>query len=610
MPGISLHSNSFTSLSNFRLLMRLSYRMSSSSSSSEVSSQTLTVNVDEIKECYNKLDLDFKSTKTAFKGKKTGELFRSLIVLPLCTIPTLRKREQLLMVGLKKLFGEKFYAKLLKLTFFGQFVGGETISEVQETMKRLKKYGVKSILDYCVESDIVSDKTERKAVEGIVGSEVRSESVGNVIDKATVEKTRQHYTVHKEFDGHDEDVVNFRTYVNESEVQCDKNCDIFCASVDAITSAVNNCGINCIKLTALGRPQLLQKLSELIAQSNNFYNTLIGPSWEDLLLGKIRKEEFLKRMENHGVQIDETMMQKWLKINFGKNGLVDFYDWRKLIDEHERPNQMFQVYNIKTKKMEPLLNCLTEAESQEIVNMVDRIVRTIEYGKKHNLRTVIDAEQSYFQPAISRLAMAMMRKYNKENALVLSTYQAYLKSCLKDIELDLHLARREGFYFGCKVVRGAYVEQERKRAAALNYDDPINPNIEATAEMYKRVMQRMIKECQERSPGSISVMAATHNEQSVKYVVEMMREAEISPSSETVSFAQLYGMCDQVSYSLANAGYSVYKYVPYGPIDKVLPYLSRRVQENASVLDKIKRDVHLIFRELIRRAFTLSGRLG
>ncbi|KAK6109887.1 Proline dehydrogenase family protein [Brugia pahangi] len=607
MPAILLRSNNFTSVSNFRLLAHLSYRMASTEVSS--SQASAAVNIDEIKECYNKLDLDFKSTKTAFKGKKTSELLRSLIVLPLCTVQTLRTREELLLVGLKKIFGEKLYAKLLKSTFFGQFVGGETIDEVQQTMKRLKSCGVKSILDYCVEADISSDEAEKKAVEGIVGGEAKIEPVGSVVDKATVEKTLQRYTVHKEFGDRRKDVVSARTYFYESEVQCDKNCDIFCASVDAITSAIGNWGINCIKLTALGRPQLLLKLSELIAQSNNFYKTLIGSSWDDLLLNKIKKEEFLKRIEDHGVQIDEIMMQKWLEtVDFDENGFVDFYDWRKLIEEHQRLDQIFQVYNVKTKRMEPLLNCLTEAESRETVNMMDRIVRTIEYAKKHNLRTMIDAEQTYFQAAISRLAMAMMRKYNKENAIVFSTYQAYLKSCLRNVELDLHLARREGFHFGCKVVRGAYMEQERKRAAALNYDDPVNPNIEATAEMYRKVMQRIIKESQERSPGSISVMAATHNEQSTKNVVEMMREANISPSSETVSFAQLYGMCDQISYSLGNAGYSVYKYVPYGPIDKVLPYLSRRAQENASVLGKIRREVGLMSRELLRRSFTFGGR--
>ncbi|OZC08141.1 hypothetical protein X798_04834 [Onchocerca flexuosa] len=533
-------------------------------------------------------------------GKRTSELFRGIIVLPLCTIKTLRKKEQLVMVGLKKVFGEKIFAKLLKLTFFGQFVGGETIDEVKETMIRLKKCRVKSILDYSVESDISSDEAERKAVEGIVGGEAR-------IEKGSI-----------------------KTYFYEGEVQCDKNCDIFCASADAITSAIGNYGINCIKLTALGRPQLLLKLTELIAQSNNFYKTLIGSSWEDILLNKIKKEEFLERIKDQGVQIDENMMQKWLKtVVFNENGFVDFYDWRKLIEEHERLDQMFQVYNVKTKKMEPLLNCLTETESQETVNMMERIVRTIEHGKKNNLRTMIDAEQTYFQPAISRLAIAMMRKYNKENALVFSTYQAYLKSCLRDVELDLHLARREGFHFGCKVVRGAYIEQERKRAAALNYEDPINPDIEATAEMYKQVMQRIIKESQERNPGSISVMVATHNEKSIKHVIEMMREAKILPSSEIVSFAQLYGMCDQVSYSLGHAGYSVYKYVPYGPIDKVLPYLSRRAEENASVLGKVRRskslpyssqfpvnkayenfiffqEVSLMSRELIRRIFTLN----
>uniref|UniRef100_A0A915Q5M1 Proline dehydrogenase n=1 Tax=Setaria digitata TaxID=48799 RepID=A0A915Q5M1_9BILA len=607
MPAILLRSNNLASVSNFRSLAHLSYRKTSS----EVSSQASTINMNEIKDCYSKLDLDFKCTKTAFKGKKTSELFRGLVVLPLCSMQALRKREQLLLVGLKKVFGEKLYAKFLKLTFFGQFVGGETIAEVQETMKKLKKCGVKSILDYCVEADISSDEAEKKAVEGIVGGEAKTEPVRTIVDEATVEKTRQRYTVHKEFGDRRKNVVSARTYFYESEVQCDKNCEIFCSSADAITSAVGNYGINCIKLTALGRPQVLLKLTELIAQSNNFYKKLIGSSWEDLLLSKIKKEEFLQRIKDHGVQIDEDMMERWLKkVDFDENGFVDFYDWRKLIEEHERLDQMFQVYNIKTKKMEPLLNCLSDAEARETDNMMERIVRTIEHGKKYNLRTMIDAEQTYFQPAISRLAMAMMRKYNKEQALVLSTYQAYLKSCLRDIELDLHLARREGFSFGCKVVRGAYMEQERKRAEALSYEDPINPNIEATADMYGQVMQRIIREYQERGHGSILVMAATHNEKAIKDVVEMMREAKILPSSESVCFAQLYGMCDQVSYSLGNAGYSVYKYVPYGPIDKVLPYLSRRAQENASVLGKIRREVGLMSQELIRRTYTLNGRFG
>uniref|UniRef100_A0A0N5CJF5 Proline dehydrogenase n=1 Tax=Thelazia callipaeda TaxID=103827 RepID=A0A0N5CJF5_THECL len=552
--------------------------------SSQVSSQR-SVATDEIRKCYNKLDLDYKSTKQAFKGKKTRELIRGMIVLPLCSVEMLRKKDEMMMVGLKKILGQRLFRTLLRLTFFGQFVGGETVDEVKNTMIKLKKCGVKSILDYCVEADISPGEAEKKAVEGIVGGE----PVESVVDKKTVEETRQRYTVHKEFGDRRKDVVSARTYFYESEAQCDRNCDVFCASADAIASAVGSDGINCIKLTALGRPQLLLKLTELIAQSNNFYKTLIGSTWEDLLLSKIKKEEFLQKVKT------------WLKtVDFDECGFVDFYDWGKLIEEHKQLHQMFQVMKYDQYYLLES-NIMKE-------NMKSDTTLIIEHGKKQNVRIMIDAEQTYFQPAISRLTMAMMRKYNKKFVLVFNTYQAYLKNCLRDIELDLHLAQRENFHFGCKVVRGAYMEQERKRAKALNYEDPINPNIDVTADMYRQVVQRILRDRQERGPGSVSVMIATHNEETIRHVVEMMVETGISPSEKTVCFAQLYGMCDQVSYSLGQAGYSVYKYVPYGPIEKVLPYLSRRAQENGSVFGKVKKEVSLLFREVLRRILTLNGR--
>jgi len=223
---------------------------------------------------------------------------------------------------------------------------------------------------------------------------------------------------------------------------------------------------------------------------------------------------------------------------------------------------------------------------------------------------MIDAEQSYFQPAIHRLAIEMMRTYNTDRAIVFNTYQCYLKKAYKTIVLDLEQAKRQNFYFGAKLVRGAYMEQERARASLLGYKDPINPDYEATSAMYHKVLD----ECLTRihalktsgdDPQKIGIMVASHNQDTVKFGVRRMQELNLDPQERVLCFAQLLGMCDQITFPLGQAGYSVYKYVPYGPVNEVLPYLSRRANENGTMLSKVSVEKKLLRRELTRRI--LSG---
>jgi len=169
----------------------------------------------------------------------------------------------------------------------------------------------------------------------------------------------------------------------------------------------------------------------------------------------------------------------------------------------------------------------------------------------------------------------------------------------------MHLARRDDYYFGAKLVRGAYMVQERKRAAELGYQDPINENVEATSAMYEKCLRAIVEEVKQRPLGKVSVMCATHNEDTVRTAVNLMREHGIGPSQRIMCFAQLYGMCDQVTMSLGQAGFSAYKYVPYGGLQGVLPYLSRRALENSALLSKAKKERRLIWNELKRRY--LSG---
>jgi len=222
---------------------------------------------------------------------------------------------------------------------------------------------------------------------------------------------------------------------------------------------------------------------------------------------------------------------------------------------------------------------------------------------------MVDAEQSYFQPAIHRLAVEMMRTYNTESAIVFNTYQNYLKKSFKTICTDLDQAERQGFYFGAKLVRGAYMEQERARAELLGYKDPINPDKAATDAMYHKVLDECLRRIHELKKNGkdvqrVGIMVASHNEDTIRHGIKKMAELGLDPAERVLCFAQLLGMCDQMTFPLGQSGYSVYKYVPYGPVNEVLPYLSRRANENGSLLLKLKKEKSLLRKELLSRILT------
>ncbi|QQP36601.1 Proline dehydrogenase, partial [Caligus rogercresseyi] len=169
---------------------------------------------------------------------------------------------------------------------------------------------------------------------------------------------------------------------------------------------------------------------------------------------------------------------------------------------------------------------------------------------------MVDAEQTYFQPAISRITMEMMRKFNTEKAIIFNTYQCYLKIAYHSLFLDMEQASRQKFYFGAKLVRGAYMEQERARAAEVGYDDPINPSYEATSAMYHQCLEECMARMAVNKQNSttdfsrIGIMVASHNADTVRFAINKMKELEINPEDRLICFGQLYGMCDQLSFPL------------------------------------------------------------
>ena len=162
----------------------------------------------------------------------------------------------------------------------------------------------------------------------------------------------------------------------------------------------------------------------------------------------------------------------------------------------------------------------------------------------------------------------------------------------------MELSRREGFHFGAKIVRGAYMEQERLRAVTLGYPDPIHESYEDTDRSYNDILSMVLEEVH---INDANIMVATHNENSVRNAVDMMDKFNINPTDCKVFFGQLLGMCDVVTYALGSAGYAAYKYVPYGPVDDVMPYLTRRAMENRSLMKGVEKEKEMLWDELKRR---------
>ena len=208
----------------------------------------------------------------------------------------------------------------------------------------------------------------------------------------------------------------------------------------------------------------------------------------------------------------------------------------------------------------------------------------------------IDAEESWIQNTIDLITEEMMASYNKENVIVFTTLQFYRWDRLDYLKTLHEKAKEEDFLIGVKLVRGAYMEKERERATEKGYKSPIQATRENTNEDFDFALKYCIENIDK-----ISICAGSHNEKSVLYLCDLMTEKGIDKADKRVWFAQLYGMSDHISYNLANAGYNVAKYVPYGPVKEVLPYLIRRAEENTSVAGQTSRELSLITKELERR---------
>ncbi len=268
----------------------------------------------------------------------------------------------------------------------------------------------------------------------------------------------------------------------------------------------------------------------------------------------------------------------------------------------ENPNIPFSVFKPTGFAKFDLLQkvnekkALTPDEQEEFNRARKRIDTICAAGHQTSLPIFIDAEESWIQDTIDDISLEMMKKYNKEKAIVYNTAQMYRWDRIAYLKELKAMAEKEDFFIGMKLVRGAYIEKERERAEEMGYKDPMQKTQEDTDNDY----DDSVKFCIENID-KIAFCCASHNEKSNLLLVDLMKQHNISLTDERIYFAQLLGMSDHISNNMGKAGFNVAKYVPYGPVEDVTPYLIRRAEENTSIAGQTGRELALIEAEQQRR---------
>ena len=248
-------------------------------------------------------------------------------------------------------------------------------------------------------------------------------------------------------------------------------------------------------------------------------------------------------------------------------------------------------------KSEINTDLLSEQEIKEFEKVRNRLTRICDVAAKNNIGVLIDAEETWIQYPVDALTMQMMELYNKEKAVIYNTLQLYRHDRLQFLKESFQQASSKQFMLGVKFVRGAYMEKERKRAEEMNYPSPIQPDKQATDNDFNAAIDFCISQIDR-----IFLMVASHNEFSNLYTTQLLQKQFGIENHQHVHFSQLYGMSDNITFNLAKAGCSVSKYLPFGPIADVIPYLMRRAEENSSMNSYTSKELNLIKKELKRRA--------
>jgi proline dehydrogenase len=251
----------------------------------------------------------------------------------------------------------------------------------------------------------------------------------------------------------------------------------------------------------------------------------------------------------------------------------------------------FKIWQKVTEKQ-----TLTDAEENEWFRIKERFEKVSKAAYERDITLLIDAEETWMQDAADELCEEMMVKYNSKKAIVFNTLQCYRWDRLDYLKEQHAMARKGHYKLGFKIVRGAYLEKENDRAEDLNYKSPICESKAATDANFNSIMRYILDNLDD-----ISLFLGTHNEDSSYLAMEIMEEKGILKDDRRVWFGQLYGMSDHITFNIASEGYNAAKYIPFGPVKDVMPYLIRRAEENTSVAGQTNRELTLLKKEKKRR---------
>jgi len=498
---------------------------------------------------------NFHDTKTTYASKTTPELLRSYLVFQACKHPFLVSNARQLLHISNHILGKGMTQWIMKQSFFAHFCAGESSADIQPTIETLRKHGVGGILDYAAEADTAADH------------KLNSNQPARVYDY-------------------------------KCEVECDRHLDVFRSCIHAVRDVTPD-GFAAVKLTALGNPLLLERLSTAIVEMKRMFANLDCNGD-----GVVDWDEFDRGYRLYFNDADEMVPEYINRLDPSNTGAIDYISWSRYITFRDLPKLAASCRDIG-----PLALAAPSKEEIELLdNMTRRVEAVAEEAANCGVRLLIDAEQSYMQPGIDNLTVNLQQKYNcretQERPIIFNTYQCYLKDMPERMMTDLKRSEQLAYHFAAKLVRGAYMHGERARAKEMGYPSPIHDTIEDTHKCYDESVEYILRHRLEHNSKS-EVLLGSHNQPSIEKAIRLMNELDMTAGSDQaiVHFAQLLGMSDHLTFGLGKQGYRAYKYVPYGKVDEVVPYLLRRAEENSTLLGNSNKEKEMIGREIKRRIF-------